>query len=156
MKELTDDWIEELLREEKRLPPDYKKRLTLKIRNRNKEAQLELEGENGNYFRLLLRQSQHNHLSFSVILAYCPQETNRIIILRRYNGNTHEHTNHLEKETFRGFHKHTATEKYVDSPWKDETYAELSKSFFDLDSALSLMLQECGFTPSLDGQMKLW
>src|SRR6266850_7056893 len=110
--QLTDNEISALLSEEKQLAPDYKSRIKTKPKRGHNERELDLIGEAGHEFRLILRQSQFNHLDFSVILAYLPTGTNQLFRLRRYNGFSHEHSNILEAEKFYKFHIHTATERY--------------------------------------------
>jgi len=51
-------------------------------------------------------------LDFSIILAYCPEASNQLFRLRRYNGKSHEHTNTIEADKFYNYHIHTATERY--------------------------------------------
>ncbi|MDI6792878.1 MAG: hypothetical protein QME81_08445, partial [bacterium] len=100
----SDQEIEALLRERKPLPSDYRTRIRLRAKRGHKEGELNIEGVNENQFRLILRQSNSNLLDFSIILAVCPQETTQLFRLRRYNGKSHEHTNHIEGNRFYDFH----------------------------------------------------
>jgi hypothetical protein len=95
---LSDDEIAILLADSKSLPQELAT-LTPPLRNiklGHKEAQFEITGLSGEDFRVIVRQSNINALDFSVILAFLPKTTNQVIRLKRYNGKSHEHTNHIE------------------------------------------------------------
>ena len=149
---LTDTDIQRLVSEEKMLPSEYEKRLQLKSKRGHKEAELDVVGTNGSEFRLILRQSEFNPLDFSVILAYQMPNSNQLFRLRRYNGKSHEHTNKLEGTTFYDFHIHQATERYQDSGFREDTYAEPTKRFSDVQGALRLLFEDCNFKKSSSGQ----
>jgi hypothetical protein len=65
--QLTDAEITELLSDPKPLPTDYQKRIQTKTKGAHKEAELEITSEQGNEFRLVLRQSTLNSLDFSIM-----------------------------------------------------------------------------------------
>lgn len=109
---LSDKDIEGLIKEKKPLPDDYKTKIMVRPKRGHKERELDVNGEDGNEFRLILRQSLFNTLDFSVILAYRPPQSNILFRLRRYNGKSHEHTNPIEGKTFYEYHIHHATERY--------------------------------------------
>ncbi len=153
---LTDVDIQRLIMEEKPLPSDFEKRLQMKLKRGHKEAELDLKGTNGSEFRLILRQSEFNSLDFSVILAYRMPYSNQLFRLRRYNGKSHEHTNKLEGTTLFDFHIHQATERYQDSGFREDTFAEPTQRFGDVHGALQALLQDCGFTKSSSGQTTLF
>ncbi|MFA5220972.1 MAG: hypothetical protein WC391_01640 [Methanoregula sp.] len=142
---LTDIAIGSLLEERKELPEDFLNQLKLKSKHGHKEYDKEIPGENGSNFRLILRQSELNQLDFSVILAYLPKGSNQQFRLRRYNGKSHEHANHIEKNKFYGFHIHTATERYQQSGYREDTYAEETTRYADYYGAIDCMLKDCGF-----------
>ena len=110
----------------------------------------------GNEFRLVLRQSSLNPLDFSLILAVCPKDTNQVFRLRRYNGKSHEHTNHIEANTFYDFHIHTATERYQELGTREDAYAEPTNRFSDFHSALRCVLADCRFEVPEDPQRTLF
>jgi hypothetical protein len=153
---LTDAEIEALLAERKSLPKDYCPRTSLKPKRGHMESQRDLQGVDGSEFRLIVRQAAGNPLDFSVILAYGLPRSNRIILLRRYNGKSHEHTNPLEDETFYDFHVHEATERYQDSAHKDETFAKPTDRYANVEEAIDCLIRECGFELPYDPQMKLF
>jgi hypothetical protein len=137
--------IAEFIHERKPLPPDYLARLQLREKRGHKEREPDVIGENGNQYRLILRQSNFNSLDFSVILAFCSPDTNQIFRLRRCNGRSHEHTNHIEGNIFYDFHVHMAAQRYQELGAHEDTYAESADSFSDFQGALKCMLSNCGF-----------
>jgi hypothetical protein len=141
----SENEIMTLIRERKPLAEDFPTRLQLRDKRGHKERELEVQGADGNQFRLILRQSDFNSLDFSLILAVQPKDTNLLFRLRRYNGKSHQHTNHIEKNTFYDFHIHMATVRYQDFGTREDAYAEPTDRFTDFYSALNCMLQDCGF-----------
>ena len=97
---ITDAEIAALIAEAKPLPNDYQKKTQTSPKRGHRERELDIQGENGNSFRLILRQSLFNPLDFSVILAWLPPQIGTPLRLRRYNGKSHEHTNTLESQKF--------------------------------------------------------
>lgn len=154
--QLTDAEIEALIRERKPLPADCREHLQTKAKRGHKERELEVTGVNNSAFRLILRQSLSNPLDFSAILAYCLPRTSQVFRLRRYNGKSHEHTNQLENHTFYDFHIHTATERYQDSGFREDAYAERSDRFADFSEAIRCLLTDCGFDLPPQAQGSLW
>jgi hypothetical protein len=142
---LTDAEINSLIAEPKPLPDNFQERLRLRHKRGHKEADLDLIGTNESRFRLILRQSIANHLDFSIILAYQPPQSNVFFRLRRYNGKSHEHTNHLEKETFYDFHIHYATQRYQEAGADEEVYATPTDRYSDIVTALDCLLTDCAF-----------
>ncbi len=154
---LTDEEIEQLLAVKKSLPPDFRKLLQLKPKRGHDERELEVRSEDGSEFHLILRQSRLNKLDFSVILGYRLPGSSELFRLRRYNGKHGEHTNRLEAgQSFYDFHVHLATARYQDLGMAEDTYAEPTDRYSDLDSALQCMLRECGFEPARGGQGELF
>lgn len=145
--------IEELTRERKPLPQNYLSCIQLKPKAGHKGCELAVEGDDGNDFRLILRQSNNNPLDFSVVLGVLPANTNQLFRLRRYNGRSHEHTNSIEKQKFYDFHIHIATERYQDAGAPEEKYAKPTNRFADIHSALQCMVDDCSFDAPEDIQL---
>ncbi|MFA5236859.1 MAG: hypothetical protein WC362_03270 [Methanoregula sp.] len=143
--QLSDEIIESLLAEQKIVPDDFLAHLKFKTKSGHKEFEKEIAGENGSSFRLVFRQSESNTLDFSIILLYIPKGSNQPFRLRRHNGKSHEHTNPIEKNTFYGFHIHTATERYQESGYREDTYAEDTTRYADYHGAIECLLRDCGF-----------
>lgn len=151
----SDQDIENLVREPKPLPQDYRTRVRLKDKRGHKEQELDISGTLGNQFRLILRQSNFNVLDFSIILAACPANTNLVFRLRRYNGKSHEHTNLIEGNTFYDFHIHEATARYQELGTWEDAFAEQTDSYADYHGAVQHMLSVCGFVMPREDQMPL-
>lgn len=154
---LTDDQIAELVAEPKALPvgldqPGLPLRST---KVGHKEAQYDLQGSAGDDFRVIVRQSEHSPLDFSVILAYRFRASNRIFRLRRYNGKSHEHTNRIERNSFYDYHIHMATERYQQQGHKEDAYAEPTSRYSDLYGAIDCLIDDCGFQRSGQRQPRL-
>ena len=148
----SDKEIAALLQERKPLPQDYQARIQLRSKCGHKERDLDVVGENGNQFRLILRQSDSSPLDFSIILGVFPPNSQELFRLRRYNGRSHEHTNRIEGKTFWNFHIHAATERYQELGMREDSYAEPTECFSDFRSALCSMLKDCGFEVPTEGQ----
>ena len=153
---LSDKDIEGLIKEKKPLPDDYKTKIMVRPKRGHKERELDVNGEDGNEFRLILRQSLFNPLDFSIILVYRPPQSNTLFRLRRYNGKSHEHTNPIEGETFYDYHIHQATERYQQIGAREDTYAEPTYRFSDFQQAVSCMINDCTFETPFDPQKKLF
>lgn len=142
---LSNQEINQLINEPKPLPDNYKSFLRLRNKKGHRERDFEITGTDGNKFRIIQRQAEFNVLDFSVILAYCPRNSNETFILRRYNGKSHEHSNTLENQTFFDFHIHQATERYQDIGAKVESYANATQDYSTIDEATQRLFTECGF-----------
>lgn len=142
---LTDLRIVALIEEPKPLVPDFRAKVQPRPRRGHKERELTVAGSRGSEFRLILRESSFNPLDFSVILAYLLPQTSTLFRLRRYNGKSHEHTNKLEGGRFYDFHIHLATERYQETGFREDSYAEPTARYQDFNGAMQCMLGDCGF-----------
>lgn len=69
------------------------------------------------------------------------------LTLRRYNGPSHRHKNHLEGDSFQDkCHIHYATEKYINSNRRPEGFAKITDRFTTLNGALHCLVQDCNIT----------
>ena len=141
----TDPEIAALLTERKLLPENWRTRFQLRPKRGHKERELDIDGDCGSHFRLILRQSTVNQLDFSVILAVRIPQSNQLFRLRRYNGRSHEHTNHIEGGMFYDFHIHMATERYQEIGSREDAYATVADTYSDFGGALKRMFEEAGF-----------
>jgi hypothetical protein len=153
---LTDKEIQQLLKEPKLLPEDYRTRIQIRPKIGHKERELDIRGESGSDFRLILRQSIYNHLDFSVILAYRPSNSNQLFRLCRCNGKSHEHTNTIEQEKFYDFHIHRATERYQQIGAREDAYADPTDKYSDIHEAVTFILKEGGFEIPKNTQRSLF
>ena len=138
----SDREIAVLLQERKPLPPDWRNRILLRPKRGHDEQHLELTGDQGREFRLILRQNKINPLDFSIILAVRVPQSNQLFRLRRCNGKSHEHTNHIEDTTFYDFHIHVATERYQEIGTREDAYAEPTDRYGDFHSALHCLFDD--------------
>ena len=145
MIKFSDQEIDKLIKEPKTLPVNLQDLLRLRPKRGHSELDIDIKGADGSDFRLILRQNKINPLDFSVILAYCPQETTQQFRLCRYNGKSHQHKNSIENESFYDFHIHKATERYQDIGSYEECYAKPTSRFSDLSSAVKCLLADCNF-----------
>ena len=152
----TDQEIAGLIQEPKPLPSDYQVKIQIRPKRGHKERELDLKGSSGSEFRLVLRQSLINPFDFSVILIYRPSISNQLFRLRRYNGKSHEHTNPIEGKMFYDFHIHQATQRYQEIGAREDTFAEPSDRFADLQQAIKCLFTDCGFQMPYDPQGKLF
>ncbi len=148
----TDEEIARFVLERKVLPRDYLSKLKPKTKKGHSEQELDIRGEQGSEFRIMLRQSLTDIRNFSAILKVKVPNTNVWFKLKRYNG-VHEHTNCIEKNRFRSFHIHCATQRYQEIGASEEHYASVSDGYSTLQDAVKCLLRDCGFVePKCDGE----
>lgn len=150
---LSDAQIDSLIRESKNIPSGLCSLGLAKgqiERNQHRRKEYEIPCASGNCFVLALRQSMLNTMDFSVILGYKMPGFNTVFRLRRYNGKSHYHTNTIERQTFHGFHIHTATERYQKSGSKEDHFAEITERYFNMESAIDCLLTDCGFRSPIE------
>ena len=88
-----------------------------------------------------------NFLDFSCGLWFTPAGRAIKFPLARYNGKSHKHTNHLEREgEFYDFHIHRATARYQDSSHDDDHYAEVTDRYAQLSEAFACLLDDCNIS----------
>ena len=152
----SDREIAVLLQERKPLPPDWQNRMRLRPKRGHKEQHLQLTGNQGSEFHLILRQNTINPLDFSIILAVRVSQSNQLFRLRRHNGKSHEHTNHIEDKTFYAFHIHIATERYQEIGTREDAYAEPTDRYGDFHSALHSLIDDTSLYASPEAQRGLF
>ena len=152
----SDREIESLVRERKPLPSNWRTRTRLQARRGNSERHLELTGDAGSEFRLILKQNTINQFNFSIILAVRVPQSHQLFRLRRCNGRSHEHTNHIEGVTSYDFHMHFATERYQALGAREDTYAEPTDRYGDFHGALQCMFRDMNFEVPDDPQGHLF
>lgn len=106
---------------------------------------LNVTGDAGNEFQVIVRMSNFNKLNFSVILGVKVPPPKKLFRLKRYNGDSHLHTNTIEEQEVEGFHIHTATEKYQMNGTREEDYAEQTKRYNDVNGALKCLFADANF-----------
>jgi hypothetical protein len=152
----SDQEIVMLVQEQKPLPADWRGRMRLRPKRGHDERDLELTGNAGSEFRLILRQNKVNPLDFSIILAVRVPSSNQVFRLRRYNGKSHEHTNHIEEVTFYDFHIHMATERYQALGTREDAYAEPTDRYGDFHGALRCLIDDANLEVPPEAQASLF
>lgn len=152
----SDEEIAALVEERKPLPEDWRNRIRLRPKRGHDERDLELTGDGGAEFRLILRQNKINPLDFSIILAVRVPNSNQVFRLRRYNGKSHEHTNHIEDRTFYDFHIHMATERYQEIGTREDAYAEPTDRYGDFHGALRCLIDDANLEIPAEAQGQLF
>ena len=144
------------MQERKPLSDDWENRIKLRPKLGHNERQLDLTGDDGNQFRLILRQNMINTLDFSVILAVRVPQSNQFFRLRRYNGKSHEHTNHIEEVSFYDFHIHIATTRYQELGTREDAFAEPTDRYVDFHSAFSCLIEDANLIIPPKSQTELF
>src|SRR6266496_3377325 len=147
---LSEAAITELIVERKPIPDGLQPLSRLVQRNQHVRRDYDVRCNMGNSFVVNVRRNMLNQFDFSVILGYQLPGVNTMFLLRRYNGKSHYHTNPIENVRFRGFHIHTATERYQKFGRKVELFAELTTRYADLDGAIGCLLADCGFREPIE------
>ncbi len=151
----SDHEIAALVHERKPLSADWRALTRLRPRRGHEERDLELTGGGGSEFRVILRKNKVNPLDFSVILAVRVPQSNQLFRLRRYNGKSHEHTNHIEGDTLYDFHIHMATERYQETGTREDAYAEATDRYGDFHGALRCLIDDANLDvpPAVQGSL---
>lgn len=156
MTVLTDIEIQNLVVERKVLKENIREKMKFKPKLGHNEWEYSILGEAGSQFYIIMRSNKQNPIDFSVILGYQIPKTNTTFRLCRYNGKSHEHTNKIEQQTFYDFHIHQATERYQLLGMAEDSYAEPTNKYSDMDMALESLLDDYGFIMPVNPQLKLW
>ena len=139
----TDDEINALITEEKTHSGTIHEIMDLKESDGHKRTSFDIMRADGSRFIIKLRQNVNDMNDFSAIIAFQEKGNNKDFKLRRYNGKSHEHSNKLEDEKFYNFHIHFATQRYQDEGRKEESYAEATNRYSDIEEALNCLLEDC-------------
>ena len=135
----TDQQIAALIKERKVLPDDWRTQL-------NNSNSLYIIGESGNRFRIITNLNEKYPSDFSVILAVIDPKTGAAFRILRYNGMPKRpHNNKIEKQKIYGYHIHSATERYQERGYDEETYAEETDRYNNLEGALRCLIQDTNF-----------
>lgn len=157
---LSDGQIETLIQERKMLPIEWSQKFVEKPKRGHTDYHLSVSGNAGREFEIIRRESNFNLSDFSVILGVYFPGMRDFFRLRRYNSNSHTHTNPIEKNEVCGFHIHITTEKYQRKRLQDkririDDYAEPTTRYQDIAGALRCLIKDANFqeTPTLLGDM---
>ncbi len=146
---LTDAEINDLIKEPKSFKFEFNTFLSkAKEKQGHRENEFFIDRNDGSKFRIMIRQSIHNPLDFSIILGFLKPNSNILIRLTRYNGKSHQHQNKLEKtDKFYDFHIHLATERYQKTgQYRPEHFAEPTNRYSDIHSAWICFAEDCNIS----------
>ena len=141
--------IVKLIQERKVLSNDWRNQIY-------KDKSFVVNGENGNEFRIIVRQNPKKPLDFSAILTVLVPLSNREFRLRRYNGANHTHINRIEREEINGCHIHSATERYQLRGQPEDSYAQSTNRYRDLSGALQCLINDANFEEPPQHQQELF
>lgn len=141
---LTDDKILDLINCPKQLKnPNAHKKNTDGCEQIN--YKVEATNNSNHIFQVYKRQNTREGMEndFSCGISWV-SPNGETITLRRYNGSSHRHPNHLEgvRLEFES-HIHYATEKYIKANRKPEGFAIATKQYETLEGAFHCLVTEC-------------
>lgn len=141
---LTDDKIMDLVKCPKRCTnPQARKKVQFGTEQIN--YRLEATDDSGHQFLVYSRQNMRAGMQddFSCGIAWI-SPSGQTITLRRYNGASHRHKNHLEGDRLSPtYHIHYATEKYIRSNLKADGFACATERYCTLGGALHCLIKDC-------------
>ena len=139
MKDIITDRRITALINERKIIPDNSSNFTKRKNRGSNEHILNIKREEGNKFQIIVRVSISNSRNFSVILGVKAISRKKLFHLKRYNNNCHQHTNTIEDEEISGFHIHTATERYQAKGKNEDSFAEPTRRYNDVNEALKCL-----------------
>jgi len=97
-------------------------------------------------FKLFVRQNSLLENDFSCGLLW-NTPSGETLMLTRYNGGSHPHTNRIENQKFEAHcHIHKAQEKYLKAGKKAEGFAETTDRYTSVKGALHCLISDCNIT----------
>lgn len=141
---LTDQEIDRLVKLNKNC---VKPIIKWKYQRKSKRCDIHIPLPNDNLlFILYARQNEIDEDNFSCGLKLERPGKDPVTLIR-YNGSNHEHTNSIEKNCLDfQFHIHMATERYQDSGYKIDHFAEETNRYNTLQGAIKCLLKDCNIT----------
>ncbi len=110
---------------------------------KHEEYDFTVKGQDGTMFKVFARQNVILRDDFSCGLRW-DAPSGEAIILARYNGSSHPHTNRIEKTRFVSKHHiHRATERYVQAGLPAEGYAMETTAYASLAAAVTSLARDC-------------
>lgn len=115
----------------------------------HKEKNFHIKDEINNEYQLFLRQNKKNVNDFSCGIALKCEDGN--LTLMRCNGNSHKHTNQIEKTQIEyKFHIHIIKAHYITAGKKADGYAEMTNDYSNIEGAFKVLLDCCNIPLSSD------
>lgn len=139
--ELTDAQLDSLRAEVKR--PTRRGRPLHEGPYTRQEFQLQGEEGGGAFTLLKTWLTQFPALSFSAVLIWKPDGPHGLILCR-YNGRNHSHTNQIERDRIKqAYHVHTTTARYIAAGKQAEGYAKETSRYVDIEGAFRCLVADC-------------
>lgn len=144
---ITDERVHELLMMAKRVtnPNARAKNIEGRVQYNYKVVS---ENDKELRFELFTRQNSREGMEddFSCGLSWLAPN-GESLILCRYNGSSHTHSNRLENEALGYvYHIHKSTERYIRANRKPEGFAEETDKYYTLLGALHCLVSDCNIT----------
>ena len=141
---ITDEKIDGLLSVSKRVV-NPNSRAKLKDGHQQFNYRVRTIGDVEYEMTLYTRQNLRDGMDDDFSCGLCWNAPNgETLTLVRYNGSSHSHPNHLEKEMLNlECHIHRATEKYIRANKKPEGFAQATNRYQSLRGALHCMVSDC-------------
>jgi hypothetical protein len=159
---LNDDVIADLLNCPKRLRNPHSKS---KVKDGHEQINYKVHAtdDSGHEFEVYKRQNLREAMEddFSCGISWVAPN-GETLTLKRYNGPSHDHPNHLENiKLGRNCHIHFATEKYIKANRKAEGFADVTKRYNSVEGAFHCLVTDCKIsgiqtTPDDISQLKLF
>lgn len=144
---ITDNKIDELLKCPKQLK-NPNARSKSKAGHEQVNYKVEATDGSGYSFEVYKRQNKREGMEddFSCGISWISPD-GETLTLKRYNGSSHNHSNHLENEKL-GYHCHihTATEKYIKANRKPEGFAIAATKYYTLNGAFHCLVTDCNIS----------
>jgi hypothetical protein len=140
LESFTDEQIHALLAMPKRVTHPNAR---WHVQGKHTKMDYDVEGPEGARFLLYLRQHRFMPDDFSCGLRWTTPSGDTLTLVR-YNGPSHDHLNHIEKESL-GFvcHIHRATQRYIDAGRKPEGCAEDTSAYQTLTGTFHCLIRDC-------------
>ena len=158
---VTDVKIEELISVSKRV---NNPKIHAKNKDGHEQYNYKVESVNGDHnFELYTRRNLREGVEddFSCGLSWI-SPNGESFTLKRYNGSSHKHKNHLEGNVLDNKpHIHCASEKYIRENRKADGFAEETNRYNSLLGALHCLVTDCNISgletyPDNSNQIKLF
>lgn len=142
LETITQGKIDELLAMPKRITNSSTRE---KEKGGHKEKNYKVIGidDNNVTFKLFVRQNNLLGNDFLCGLLW-NTPSGDTLMLTRYNGSSHRHTNHIENQKFAAHcHIHKAQENYLRAGKKADGYAEITERYTTVTGALYCLVSDC-------------
>jgi hypothetical protein len=106
------------------------------------QVDLEVRGEGKNRFHVYVRQNSRLSSDFSTGVRWSFDGTSDELLLARYNGSEHVHTNPDGERISYTTHIHRAIAEYLQAGLKADVYAEKTDRYHDIAGAVAALASD--------------